>query len=64
MADRFYGTDRDGVVAPRVTIDTSTTSKVIELRVATAAGITKKDVTRALVRLQKAILEDVTSDEF
>ena len=34
MADLFYGVDREGVGEPRVTIDTSTTSEAIELRVA------------------------------
>ncbi len=63
MADRFYGVDREGTGEPRVTVDTSTTAKVIELRVLDGASITVKDIQRALVRISKAVSEDEGRDE-
>lgn len=58
MADIFYGVDREGVVEPRVTISASTTSEAIELRVAQAVNITKKDILRALTRIMAAVRTD------
>lgn len=63
MADIFYGVDRAGTKEPRVTIDTSTTSDAIELRVAQAADITKKDILLALKHITRAVQLDQTRSD-
>lgn len=63
MADIFYGVDREGTKEPRVTVDTSTTSDAIELRVAESADITKKDILNALEHIKRAIQIDETRSD-
>lgn len=63
MPDIFYGVARDGDEEPRVTIDTSTTGDVIELRVEESADITKKDILRALTRIMAAVRTDATRSD-
>lgn len=64
MADIFYGTARGDTTAPHVTVDTSTTSLGIELRVLEGASITKKDILLGLERIRQMILIDETRSDF
>ena len=59
MTDRFYGVDLGGDMKTDVTEAASTTSKVIELRVAyDTAGLTKVDVLKAIEALEQYVTTD------
>lgn len=62
MADVFYGIDRN---EKSVTKDTSTTGKEVEVVFDTALTpkLQKKDVFKALRRIEEAVLEDTAHNE-
>ncbi len=56
MTDRFYGADLGDTMQEEITEATTTTSKVVELRVEyDAAGLTKTDVLLAIESIKQRI---------
>ncbi len=59
MTARFYGFNRGDI---EVTVSTSTTSKAVETTVQDGvAGLTKRDIDEAMIRIFQNILKDTGS---
>lgn len=57
MGTRYYGGEQ-GEQKEDISVDTSTTSKPMELVIDDASGLTKEDVVKFLTECQARVLED------
>lgn len=58
MADHYYGVSLGAMNDGDVTVDTSTTSSIIELRIEDGNSLTKLDVQNALSAIEQYLIKN------